>query len=353
MTQTDSADQQTMVTSRPLHIEEQVTVRAPIHRVYEVWRDFTRFPEFMSNVEEVRPIGGNRYHWIARIFGVRQEWDAEVTDTTPDRRVSWRSVTGAPNSGTVTFDEREPGVTDVWVAMEYTPPAGAVGKALDTLTKTTQREVKEDLRNFKREVSGESEEGLFQPKQGSTEIGAVLASLTGPAVGAAIGGVTAYFLQREVAESLSWNRPASWVRVPLAQATRMSVGAFQSPIATSQPVAGPAAILSWTMAGAAAASVATSAALRATNRRRDALFVGQWAPTFLGWSLLARLMGHRGTRHDLGASVASWSVLGASMGSIIASAIQHLRGRRKDGLFVGQWAPTFMILSSLVRLFNR
>jgi hypothetical protein len=30
-----------------------------------------------------------------------------------------------------------------------------------------------------------------------------------------------------------------------------------------------------------------------------------------------------------------------------------LRGKRKDGLFVGQWAPTFMIGASLVRLFNR
>src|SRR6185437_17050055 len=145
MTQTDSMDQQTMVASRPLHIEDQITVRVPVHRAYEVWRDFTRFPEFMSNVEEVRPIGGNRYHWVARIFGIQQEWDAEVTETSPDRRVAWRSVTGAPNSGVVTFDEREPGVTEVWVAMEYTPPAGQVGKALDKLTKTTQREVKEDL----------------------------------------------------------------------------------------------------------------------------------------------------------------------------------------------------------------
>jgi len=107
------------------------------------------------------------------------------------------------------------------------------------------------------------------------------------------------------------------------------------------------------MAGAAMASIATSATLRLTNRQQDALFVGQWAPTFLGWSLLARLQGHRGVRHDKSASVASWSVVGASLGSVAASAVHHLRGKRKDGLFVGQWAPTFMIGASLVRLFNR
>ncbi len=352
MMQTD-ATQQTLVAEKPLQFEEQITVRTPIHRAYDVWRDFAQFPQFMSNVEEVRPVGGNRYHWVARIFGVKQEWDAEVTETTPDHRVAWRSVSGAPNAGVVTFTERAPGVTDVRVFMEYTPPAGTVGKALDKLTQTTQREVKEDLRNFKRQVSGETPEGLLQPEQGPLEPGSVLASLAGPAAGAAIGGVSVYLLRRQITESITWNRPASWVTVPLAQATRWSTGAFQSPIATAQPVSRPASVLSWTMAGATAASIVASAALRLTNRRRDALFVGQWAPTFLGWSLLARLMGHRGTRHDVGASVASWSLLGASLGSVVASAAQHLRGKRKDGLFIGQWAPTFMIGSSLVRLFNR
>lgn len=52
-------------------------------------------------------------------------------------------------------------------------------------------------------------------------------------------------------------------------------------------------------------------------------------------------------------SVASWSVLGASLGSVIASAFHHVRGKRNDGLFIGQWAPTLMIGSSLVRLLNR
>ena len=185
------ATQQTMVAERPLKFEEKITVRTPIHRAYDVWQDFTRYPQFMSNVEEVRPVGGNRYHWVARIFGVKQEWDAEVTETTPDHRVAWQSVTGAPNAGTVTFTERAPGVTDVQVFMQYTPPAGTVGKALDKMTQTTQREVKEDLRNFKRQVSGETPEGLLQPEQGPIEPGSVLASLAGPAVGAAIGGASA------------------------------------------------------------------------------------------------------------------------------------------------------------------
>lgn len=40
---------------------------------------------------------------------------------------------------------------------------------------------------------------------------------------------------------------------------------------------------------AAAGSVLLSAALRALGRRDDSLFVGEWAPTFLGLGVLSRL----------------------------------------------------------------
>ena len=357
MTQTQTMEPQSQETGPPLQIEEHTTVQAPIGHVYDVWRDVTRFPEFMSNVEEVRPLDGNRSHWVARIFGVKQEWDAEVTDTTPNERVSWHSVSGAHNAGTVTFQERQPGITDVQVVFEYTPPAGDVGKTLDKLTKTTQREVKEDLRNFKRLMSAPDDDSLstslLEPERGPSELGAVVASLAGPISGAVVGGLLAYATYPTTIAPMSWKRPASWVSASVERTSQWRAGATQSPFTSVRPVRKSAGVVSWAMAGAAMASIATSATLRLANRKQDALFVGQWAPTFLGWSLLARLQGHRGVRHDKGASVASWSVVGASLGSVAASAVHHLRGKRKDGLFVGQWAPTFMIGASLVRLFNR
>lgn len=47
---------------------------------------------------------------------------------------------------------------------------------------------------------------------------------------------------------------------------------------------------------AAGASVATSATLKLLNRDKDALFVGQWAPTFLLlgiYSKMAKLLGNQ------------------------------------------------------------
>lgn len=353
MAQTDWMNQRTSETGTSLRVEERIRVPASAERVYDVWHNFTRFPEFMSNVEEVRPVGDNRYHWVARIFGMKQEWDAEVIEAKPNERIAWRSVSGAPNAGSVTLRGREPGVTEIELVVEYTPPAGKAGKALDKLTKTTQREIREDLVNFNHLVSGTPSGGLLTREPGPTEFGGVLASLTGPVIGATAGGLLAYSMRREVLDRIAWNRPASWINAPLAQMASGRAAPSLSPTAGPSPVGSTATAVSWTMSAAAIGSIAISAGLRMANRRQDALFVGQWAPTLLGWGLLTRIQGHRGVRHDRGASVSSWAMLGASLGSVVASALQHLRGKRHDGLFVGQWAPTFMVGASLMRLLNR
>src|SRR5262245_32907366 len=83
MTQTSPVEQ---LTSNSVVLEDSIEVPAPVNDVYRHWSDLPRFPEFMANVEEVQPRGGNRYHWVARLFGVKQEWDAEVTEYDPLRR---------------------------------------------------------------------------------------------------------------------------------------------------------------------------------------------------------------------------------------------------------------------------
>ena len=55
------------------------------------------------------------------------------------------------------------------------------------------------------------------------------------------------------------------------------------------------------------------------------------------------------------ARLPSDAFLYAAGGSIIASLTLKLMGREKDALFVGQWAPTFLILglyNKLVKLFG-
>jgi uncharacterized membrane protein len=153
MAQTRPMDQAQMLANR-IVVEDTIEVKAPIQQVYTRWNDFTRFPEFMSYVEEVRPLSGNRYHWVTRIFGIREEWDAEVTEREPERRISWRSVSGTPNAGTVSFSRLSPDKTEIRVRYEYMPPTSMFGKSLAQLTKPTKKVAKEDLRNFKLMMEG-------------------------------------------------------------------------------------------------------------------------------------------------------------------------------------------------------
>ncbi len=318
------------LTGNALAFEESVDVPAPVAEVYRRWTDFSRFPEFMRNVESVRPLGGGRYHWVARILGTKQEWDAEVTEQQENQRISWRNVNGAPNAGTVTLQPLPNNQTRVQLRMEYTPPGGMIGQKLDKLTQATRREVREDLQNFRRLITGERKRAAEEEMAG---MGQVLSALALPIATGTVGGTVAYFVERS-------QHP---VRSRMLRRRARLVS----------PVTQPAAVASWILSAASEASVIASAILRARGDRTNALFVGQWAPTFLGGSILARMVGHRGVKPTLGASVASWALAGATAGSILGSLITHLRGQRQDGLFIGQWAPTFLNWALVSRLINR
>ena len=316
-------------TGNRLVFEDSIQVQAPISEVYRRWTDFQRFPTFMSNVEEVRPLGGDRYHWVARIFGVKQEWDAEVIDQQPNSRVSWRSVSGPYNQGTVSFSQLGTGATEIRLRLEYAPPLGKAGQALDQITQTTKREAMEDLNNFRKLVTGQHDEYMFlEGETGGTGPGGFLARMLVPAALGVAGGIAGYTLERRAREANHFTR-------------------------TISPVETPAATAGWIFTAASAASVATSAVLRMRGDRKNSLFVGQWAPTLLTAGILSRAVGHRGIRTPLNTAGTSWGFAAATLGSIATSAALHARGRRNDGLFVGQWAPTFLSAALLARLFDR
>jgi len=340
-------------TGKRLVFEDSIEVQAPPEEVYRRFSDFTRFPDFMSNVEEVRSAGDNRYHWVARIFGMRQEWDAEVTDREPNRRLAWRSVNGASNQGTVTFHDSSTGSTTVRLRLEYTPPAGKAGQALDSITKTTQREVHEDLENFRRVVTGQT--GMhprdLEPEASyQGDLQQVLGSLANVAVWGVVGGTIAHFVLE--GNQPRWRNPSTWADASKAVlfGNRIHLNRSVLPFTTGQtPETNTASKVFGMLTGA---SILSAATLRLMNRRHDALFVGQWAPTFLALGALTRLIGDRGLRTPLLGQKASWAFASAALGSIVTSLFWHGKGYRRHGLFIGQWAPTFMFAAALARIYN-
>jgi uncharacterized membrane protein len=112
--------------------QDSIEVDVPIATAYNQWTRFEDFPRFMKDVEEVRQIDDSHLHWRARVAGEPLEWASEITTRIPDRRISWRSTSGPPNSGAVAFDPVTDNRTRITLRMSYRAP-GLAEKAGDAL----------------------------------------------------------------------------------------------------------------------------------------------------------------------------------------------------------------------------
>ncbi|HEX3204065.1 MAG TPA: SRPBCC family protein [Nitrospiraceae bacterium] len=128
-------------------IEKSVEVNVPVRTAYNQWTQFEDFPRFMQGVDQVKQLDDKRLHWKAQIAGKDKEWDAEIYEQIPDKRIAWRSIAGAPNNGIVTFQELSPTKTRLTLHMEYDPET-FVEKAGDAIGVVSMR-VEGDLKRFK------------------------------------------------------------------------------------------------------------------------------------------------------------------------------------------------------------
>ena len=108
-------------------VEEAIEVNVPVRTAYNQWTQFEEFPNFMSNVQEVQQVDDTHLRWRAKVAGQTQEWDAEITEQTPDQRVAWVNTTGPRNHGVVNFHYVDEDCTRVQVLMDVEPPAGVAG----------------------------------------------------------------------------------------------------------------------------------------------------------------------------------------------------------------------------------
>jgi uncharacterized membrane protein len=137
-------------------IEKSIEVDEPASTVYNQWTQFEEFPRFMEGVEGVQQLSEKRLHWKAKIAGKIKEWEAEIFEQIPDQRISWRSTTGAKNSGTVNFFPVGTNTTRITLSLSY-EPEGAVEKMGDALGVVSSR-VEGDLKRFKEFIESRGQE---------------------------------------------------------------------------------------------------------------------------------------------------------------------------------------------------
>ena len=87
-------------------VEKSIDVDVPVRTAYNQWTQFEEFPRFMEGVEAVHQLDDQRFHWRASIGGKTEEWDAVITEQSPDMRVAWRSTSGAGASSATTAARR-------------------------------------------------------------------------------------------------------------------------------------------------------------------------------------------------------------------------------------------------------
>jgi uncharacterized membrane protein len=136
--------------------EDHIDVDVPVRTAYDQWTQFETFPQFMDGVESVVQLDDKTLRWRAKIAGQVKDWTAEITDQTPDRRIAWKSTTGAENGGAVLFEPLDGNRTRVTLKLDADPEGviETVGANVGFL----EGRVKGDLKRFKEFVEARGHE---------------------------------------------------------------------------------------------------------------------------------------------------------------------------------------------------
>ena len=142
-------------------IEQSVEVEVPVRTAYNQWTQFEDFPQFMEGVESIKQLDDTTLHWVTEIAGQKREFDAKITEQTPDQRIAWRADGEVKQAGVVTFHRVADSKTRIMLQMEF-DPEGFAEKAADALG-IVQARAKGDLGRFKNFIEARgSESGAWR-----------------------------------------------------------------------------------------------------------------------------------------------------------------------------------------------
>lgn len=128
--------------------ETSIEIDRPVRTVYDQWTQFESFPSFMEGVESVRQVDDTHTRWKVKVGGVEREFDAVVTEQTPDQRVAWKSTDDKTSqAGVVTFHRVGDSRTKVMLQLEL-DETGLAEKAGERVG-IVERRVRGDLARFK------------------------------------------------------------------------------------------------------------------------------------------------------------------------------------------------------------
>ena len=131
-------------------VRTSALVNASEEELYRMWRDVESAPLWQEQIVSVARTGERTSHWVMQVKDERVEWDSEVLNDEPGKRIAWRSIDGnSDNAGEVIFERATAGRgTMVTVLQEF--KMSKLASAWETLTgRNPKQAVIENLRHFK------------------------------------------------------------------------------------------------------------------------------------------------------------------------------------------------------------
>lgn len=141
----------------PSTLSASVGIKATPDKLYSLWRNLENLPRFMQHLDSVETLDAQRSHWIARTgAGAKIEWDARITQDSPNSLLSWETVPGSvyAHRGTVRFESlgNDRG-TKVSVEWTHDTPRGRLAAGVAKLAgDNPEVRIVQDLRAFKQWV---------------------------------------------------------------------------------------------------------------------------------------------------------------------------------------------------------
>lgn len=100
------------------NVLRSIVVNVPPERAYAFWSDFENFPRFMAPIVRVQR-DGRRLSWRATFDGQLADWDAEIVELSPPRRVAWHATGDRHHHVVVTLRPLDDVQTEVTIGAEY------------------------------------------------------------------------------------------------------------------------------------------------------------------------------------------------------------------------------------------
>jgi uncharacterized membrane protein len=164
-----------------LWIRTSALVQEEAESLYMMWRDIESAPLWQEQIRQVVRTGPKTSHWVMTSDDKTIEWDSEILNDEPGKRIAWRSTGGdSDNAGEVIFEAAPGGHgTIVTVLQEFR--MGKLASAWETLTgRNPKQAVVENLRHFKAFAeTGEIPRTQGQPHGPRGVVGKMKASMYG------------------------------------------------------------------------------------------------------------------------------------------------------------------------------